>query len=132
MLMDIFKVAGIGLSAAVIAVFIKNFRPEVSLQISLAAAIIIFAAVLPYLKGIIFMLEDIAEKTHIEKTYIKLVLKVIGVAYIVQFASELCADAGETSIASKIEFAGKVIIMTLSMPAVYSLMEMLENIINFG
>ncbi len=132
MLMDIFKVAGIGLAAASIAVFIKNLRPEISVQISLVAAIIIFAAGLPYLKGIILMLEDIAEKTHIDKTYIKLVLKVIGVAYIVQFASELCTDAGETSIASKIEFAGKVIIMTLSMPAVYSLMEMLENIINFG
>ena len=102
------------------------------MQVSLVAAVVIFAAVLPYLGRIVYMLKDIAEKAGVEGEYITLVLKVIGIAYVVQFASELCSDAGETAIASKIEFAGKVIIMTLSMPAVYSLMGVIENIISFG
>ena len=130
--MEIFKVAGIGIAAAGMAVFVKNWKPEISMQVSLVAAVVIFAAVIPYLGRIIYMLKDIADKAGVEGEYISLILKVIGIAYVVQFASELCSDAGETAIASKIEFAGKVIIMTLSMPAVYSLMGVIENIISFG
>ncbi len=130
--MEIFKVAGLGIAATAMAVFIKSWKPELAIQVSLVASVIIFAAVLPYLKGIVSMLGDISERAGVESEYIELILKVIGIAYVVQFASELCKDAGESAIASKIELAGKIVIMTLSMPAVYSLMEVVENVISFG
>ncbi|MDO4744416.1 MAG: stage III sporulation protein AD [Clostridia bacterium] len=129
--MDIFKIAGLGLAAVVLAVFIKNWKPELAMQVSLAAAVIIFLMVLPYLKAVVVMFQDISEQIGLESKYLSLVLKVIGIAYVAQFAAELCRDAGETSVASKIEFAGKVIIMTLSMPVVYSLLEVVSQIIRF-
>ncbi len=130
--MDIFKIAGIGLAATVLAVFVKNWKPELAIQISLIATVIIFASVLPYLKTLIDMFKDISNKSGIETRYIGIVLKVIGIAYVAQFASELCKDAGESAIASKIEVAAKVIIMTLSMPVIYSLLEVVNEIIHFG
>ena len=129
--MDIFKVAGIGIAAAVMAVFIKNWKPELAMQVSLSAVIIIFIAVFPYIKNIITMFKDISEQAGLEGKYMSLVLQVIGVAYVAQFSAELCRDAGESSVAYKIEFAGKVIIMTLSMPAIYSLLEIVNDIICF-
>ncbi|MBR5156027.1 MAG: stage III sporulation protein AD [Clostridia bacterium] len=129
--MDIFKIVGIGLAAAVLAVFIKNWKPELAMQVSLIATVIIFASFLPYLKTLIDMLRDISTQAGIEARYISIVLKVIGIAYVAQFASELCQDAGESAIASKIEVAGKVIIMTISMPVIYSLLEVVNEIIRF-
>lgn len=129
--MDIFKIVGIGLAAAVLAVFIKNWKPELAMQVSLVATVIIFASFLPYLKTLIDMLRDISTQAGIEARYISIVLKVIGIAYVAQFASELCQDAGESAIASKIEVAGKVIIMTISMPVIYSLLEVVNEIIRF-
>ena len=129
--MDIFKIAGLGLAAVVLAVFIKSWKPELAMQVSLAAAVIIFLMVLPYLKAVVVMFQDISEQIGLESKYLSLILKVIGIAYVAQFAAELCRDAGETSVASKIEFAGKVIIMTLSMPVVYSLLEVVSQIIRF-
>ncbi len=129
--MDVFKIVGIGMAAAVLALFIKNWKPELAIQVSLAAAVIIFASVLPYLKTLIDMLKDISTRAGIETRYISIVLKVIGIAYIAQFASEICQDAGESAIASKIEFAGKVIIMTISMPVIYSLLDVINEIIGF-
>ncbi|MBO4940981.1 MAG: stage III sporulation protein AD [Clostridia bacterium] len=130
--MDIFKIVGLGIAAAILAVFLKNWRPEISVQISLAAAAIIFIAVMPYIKTLFSMFSDISNRVGVDAKYITLILKVIGIAYIAQFGAELCRDAGETSIASKIELFGKVIIVTLSMPLVYSFMEVVERIINFG
>ncbi len=129
--MDIFKIAGIGLAAAVLAVFIKNWKPELAMQVSLVATVIIFASVLPYLKILIDMLKDISVQAGIEVRYISIILKVIGIAYVAQFAAELCYDAGESAVASKIEVAGKVIIMTISMPVIYSLLEVVNEIIRF-
>ncbi len=130
--MDIFKIVGLGIAAAILAVFLKNWRAEIAVQISLAAAAIIFITVMPYIKTLFSMFSDISNRVGLDAKYITLILKVIGIAYIAQFGAELCRDAGETSIASKIELFGKVIIVTLSMPLVYSFMEVVERIINFG
>ena len=77
------------------------------------------------------MLRDITARAGVESRYIGVVLKIMGIAYISQFASELCRDAGEGAIASKIEVAGKIIIMTISMPIIYSLLEVVNEIIRF-
>ncbi|MBR5614161.1 MAG: stage III sporulation protein AD [Clostridia bacterium] len=130
--MDIFKVVGLGLAAATLAVFVKGWKPEIAIGISLAASAIIFIAVMPYLKSVIAMIQNLSEQVGIEGRYIRIVLKVSGIAYIAQFGAELCRDAGETSVASKIEFAGKLMIMALSMPLVYKLLEIVNDIIHFG
>lgn len=129
--MDIFKIVGVGVAAATLAVFLKNWKPELAIGISLTAATIVFFMVIPYLKAVVMMVKNISEQTGIESKYIVLVLKVTGIAYIAQFGAELCRDAGETSVAAKIEFAGKIMIMALSMPVIYKLLEIINRIIHF-
>jgi len=129
--MEIFKIAGLGIAAAAIAVFVKNWKPELAMQVSLSATIVILITIFPYLKTAINMLKDISGQTGLDNSQIGLVLKVVGIAYISQFASELCRDAGENAVATKIELAGKVIIMTLSMPVIYGLMGIVNDIISF-
>ena len=68
-------------------------------------------------------------KEHKITFAVYVVLRVIGIAYVAQFGAELCRDAGESAVASKIEFAGKIIIMTLSMPIMYKLLEVVNKII---
>ena len=129
--MDIFKIAGLGIAAAVFAVFIRGWKPELAMQVSLVATVIILVAVLPYLNIVVDMLKNLSNQVGIEYRYMGIVLKVIGIAYVAQFAAELCRDAGESAIASKIELGGKIIIMTLSMPVIYSLLEIVNEIIRF-
>ena len=100
--MEIFKIAGLGIAAAAIAVFVKNWKPELVMQVSLSAAIVILITIFPYLKTAINMLKDISGQTGLDNSQIGLVLKVVGIAYISQFASELCRDAGENAVATKI------------------------------
>ncbi len=130
--MDIFKIVGLGIAATVFAVLIKDKRPEIAIQISLVASVIIFIAAAPYLKTAITMFEDISSRIGMESKYIMIVLKIIGIAYAAQFGAELCRDAGENAVATRIEFAGKAIIITLSMPIMYQLLEVVESILRFG
>lgn len=130
--MDMFKVVGIGVSAAVLAVFVKNWKPELAMTISLIASAVMFFSAMPYLKSVVRMLRDISAQVGIESKYIRLILKLMGIAYIAQFGAELCRDAGETAIASKIEFAGKVIITAISFPVMYKLLELVNDIVRLG
>lgn len=126
--MDISKVLVIGLIAAMIVVLLKNEKPEIALQISLATGIVIFLLMLSKLTVVVEALQQIALKINIDVIYLNTVLKIIGIAYLASFGVEICKDSGQSSIASKIEFAGKILIITLAIPVLMAVMDMVLKI----
>jgi stage III sporulation protein AD len=126
--MEIIQVLVIGLIAAIIAVLLKDEKPEISLQISLAAGILIFLMMISKLTLVIQAMQQIALKVNIDIIYLSTVLKIIGIAYLASFGVELCRDAGQDSIAGKIEFAGKILIIVLAIPVLMAVMDMVLKI----
>jgi len=127
--MDIFRIVGIGFVAAVLALLVKQHRPELAIHISIAAAVIIFLQIAPYFLGIVQMFRDLTDQLAVDVRFFEIVLKIIGIAYITSLGAELCRDAGENAIAAKIELAGKVILLVMSMPIVYSLISLVGNLL---
>lgn len=129
--MLVFKIIGIGICGTVLALTVKQYRPELAIAVPVLSAAAILLLCVPYLSSVLTMFQNIAEESGIDTAYVKIVIKIIGVAYICQFASDICKDAGESSIAGKIELGGKVVIITLSMPIIYGLLELVSKIISF-
>lgn len=75
------------------------------------------------------MIEEIAINAQVNHIYVETILKIIGIAYIVEFASQITKDAGQGAIASKIEMAGKIIILAMAVPIVTTLIEMILKMI---
>lgn len=71
------------------------------------------------------MIERIAINANVDAVYVETILKIIGIAYIVEFASQVTKDAGQGSIASKIEMAGKIVILAMAVPILTVLIEMI-------
>lgn len=126
--MEIVQVLVIGLIAAVIVMLLKNERPEIAMQLSLVAGVVIFLFMLGKLTIVIQALQQIALKIKIDVTYLNIVLKIIGIAYLASFGVEICKDAGQSSIAGKIEFAGKILIIVLAIPILMAVMDMVLKI----
>ncbi|MEF9933791.1 MAG: stage III sporulation protein AD [Clostridium sp.] len=127
--MEIGQVVVIGIVATIIVVFLKDQRPELALQLSLAAGIIIFLFMVTKLTVVVQALQQISQRVNIDMAYLNIVLKIIGVAYLASFGVEICRDAGQSSIASKIEFAGKIIIISLSIPILMAVMDLVVKIL---
>jgi len=72
---------------------------------------------------------QMAEQAGVAEGYFGIVLKVIGIAYLSQFASQLCADAGEGAVAAKIELAGKVLIMAISIPVLTEVLHVVLTLV---
>ncbi len=126
--MDILQIVCIGIIAVILSATIKAQRPEIALQVNIITGIIIFLVVAVKLSVVIEFIEDFSKKADIDFTYITILLKIVGIAYIAEFGAEVCKDAGESSIASKIELAGKVTIMILSVPIISSLLDMVVKL----
>ena len=127
--MQILQVVGIGLVSTVIIIILKRQRPEIALQVSIVAGLIIFMLIASKLSAVLELLEDYADRAEIKPVYFSVVLKITGIAYITEFGSEVCRDAGESAVASKIELAGKVIIVVLAVPVVTSLLDLIMKVL---
>ena len=123
------KLIGISLFSTVLCMIIKKDRPEIAMFIGILTGIMIFLSVIFKLNFIIDGIENLANRANIPSMYITLIIKLIGIAYLMEFAIQLCRDSGENSIASKLEFGGKIIVMTMSFPILLSIIEMVLDII---
>lgn len=126
--MQITQIVGLGVVATIIIAFIRETRPEVARLLSLAVGLIIVLYLINYLHLIIDLILQIAIEADVESVYLKTLLRVIGIAYLAEFGSQICRDTGEGNIALKIEFAGKIMILIMAIPV---LVAVLEQIIGF-
>ena len=126
--MEIVQVLVIGLISALIVVLLKDEKPEIAIQISLAAGILIFLMMISKLSLVIGAMQQIAQKINIDVVYLNTILKIIGISYLASFGVELCKDAGQETIAGKIEFAGKILIIVLAIPILMAVMDMILKI----
>lgn len=121
------KVAIIGIIAIVLATQFKSQRSEYGTYISLAACIIILFLGTSKLQVIIDGVNRIESYININPTYLSILLKIVGITYIAEFASSLCKDAGHGAIANQIELVGKLTILALSMPILLALLDLVND-----
>lgn len=126
---DVIKIIGIGLLALIIIVILKQYKPEFAIYVSIIAGVLILVLSIQKLTGIINLLQSLANKTYINKSFLSILLKITGIAFITEFAVSICSDAGEKAIASKIEIGSKVIIIAMSIPIITSLLELVIEIL---
>ena len=126
--MDIVQIIGIGFIALIIIVIIKQYKPEFAMYVSIIAGTIIIFLSLDKIIGIINLLKNLSNKTGINAEYLGVLLKITGIAILTEFAVTICKDSGENAIASKIDFGGKIIVISMSIPIISALLEVILKI----
>ena len=124
-----FQIAAVGLICAVLSLAVRSWRPEFSIYISAASGLVLFAMVYSQLEGIISGVSGLFQKSGSAGVYVPVLLKVIGIAYLTDFSAQVCRDAGENGIASKVEMAGKIFIFYAALPVFTSLIRMLQMLL---
>lgn len=127
--MEIIKIIGIAFIALIIIIMLKQYRHEYAIFISILTGILILFLVMDRLTGIINLIETIQDKFSINTQFIALLIKITGIAFLSEFAVSVCKDSGEAAIASKIEIGSKIIIISMSIPIISSLLEIILKIL---
>lgn len=126
---DIIKIIGIGLIAVVSIIIIKQYKPEFALYISIIAGIVILYIVMDRFGEIINLLKNISNKSGVSSKFLELLLKMTGIAILAEFAINICKDSGENAIANKIEMGSKVLIVSMSIPIISNLLEVILKLL---
>lgn len=127
--MDIMKIAAIAIGGVILAAVVKSFKPELSLYVVLATVMVIFLMALDKLSAVFQFLQTIYGQMTYGKDFFPIIVKVLVVAYLADFTSQLCKDAGEGAIGNKVELAGKIVIFYLSMPILFAILELMNSIL---
>ena len=130
--MDIVKVIVFGIIATLLINLVKHYGGYSKtygdlLRIVTVTMMMIF--IVTQLESVYQIIKDLAYKLHMDDTYLNIVLKVVGIAYLAEFGSQLCEDAGEKAIGGKIQWAGKVMIFVMSTPVILALMNLIADLI---
>ncbi len=127
--MTIFKVVGFGIIAISLIIILKQEKPEIALICLVASSVLMLIFIFDDLKNVINLIDKLITTSNIDSDFLKIILKVIGISYLVEFGKDICKDAGESAIANKMELAGKVIIISLSIPVITSLLDIVSGLV---
>lgn len=123
------QIIGIGLSGVLIAVLLKEYKPEFKIYISIVVGILIFFLVAKNLEAFINLITRLSGKLSINSEFISILLKITGISILTEFAIAICKDSGESAIASKIDLGGKITIIGVSIPIITGLLETLLSLL---
>lgn len=126
--MDIVKIIGVGLISLIIIIILKQYKPDFAIYISILAGAIILLLVMDKLSNIVTLLSSIQNKANMNNQFLVILLKITGIAFLTEYASSICKDAGESAIATKIDLGGKVLIIAISIPIIQALLELIIKI----
>lgn len=117
------QVVMLGVVTGIFSLWFKQQKPEYSMYLILVASLLILTAILSRVEVILNLLKKLEEYLGISSDYISLLIKMLGITYLAQLASDLCKDCGCTTLSGQITIYAKLLLLGLSMPVVLTLME---------
>lgn len=127
--MEIMQIVALALVTTILAGVVKFGTKEMGILLSLAAGLIIFFMVLGPIASVFQVLKDLASQANVSMAYLGTILKIVGIAYIADFGAQICRDAGEGALGSKVEFAAKVMVLVLAVPIIVAVLQGLLKIV---
>lgn len=126
--MDIIQIVGLGIVTTFLALILNQQKSSYTMLLVVFVSSVIFLMLLEQISNILEMVTSLAKQANVNMIYIDTLLKIIGIAYIAEFGAQITKDAGQGSLASKIELGGKILIMAMAIPI---LTVVIETIIGF-
>lgn len=127
--MEIFQLVGIAFITAVAALILKNTKPELAFAVTVTGSIILLLFTFEMLRSSFTIFQTIADTTGIDSSLIKILLKMVGIGYLVEFSAGILNDFGQNSLADKLVFCGKVIVLILAIPILESVLSLISRLL---
>ncbi|WP_267377660.1 stage III sporulation protein AD [Bacillus sp. GM_Baccil_2] len=122
------QIVGLGLVATFLAAVLNQHKSSITSLFIVFVGSVMFLILIDQIHSILQMIERVASESKVSNVYVETLLKIIGIAYIAEFGAQITKDAGQGAIASKIELAGKILILVMAIPI---LTVVIETILGF-
>lgn len=126
---QIFQLVGIAFITAVAALLVRGTKPELAVAITIAGSVILLLFIFEVFRESIGIFSEIAEMTGLDATIVKTLLKMVGIGYLVEFSAGVLNDFGQNSLADKLIFCGKILVLILAVPILESVLGLISDLL---
>jgi stage III sporulation protein AD len=126
--MEIAQIIGLALVTTILLLILRQEKPVLAVLLSIVFSIIIFTLMMGKMASILNVMRELTRRAEVNYFFFATILKILGVAYLAEFAAAICQDAGEQAVAKKVEFASKIIIAVLALPIMIAILESLMQL----
>lgn len=123
------KIVFVALVGVVASLMLKKINSELGFAIAVVTGVIIINMLYTDIGNVVEVFKTFSSGYGVSDEHIKLLLKVLGISYITQFGVSVAEECGEKFIAKKIELAGKIFVISLSIPILLNLMNTIIGLI---
>lgn len=117
------------LIGVLLAVKLKGLGSPFWIYISLGLSLFVLFYIMNRLSFVMDFLDDVMGDIGLESGYFEILIKIVGISYLCEFASNLCKESGFLSVAGQIEIGGKLTMLVMSMPILLAIVEMITSIL---
>lgn len=125
----IIKIVLIGLITCITTLIVRPVRPDFSIIIAIVGGLIIIALIVGYLTDILGSIKSIINFTGLNSSLYSLLLKIIGVGYLIEFTASICSDTGNSSLGDKVLLGGKIVILVMALPIVTNILKIIMELL---
>ena len=124
--LGLFSLVGLGLVAAILSVTLRQYRPEFATVVSVSAGVLILGGVVVAILPVVAQIQTIFDSTAVPREYVHILFRALGICFITQIACDACKDAGESAIGAKVELAGRIGVLVISLPLFAQVLEIVR------
>ena len=125
--MNVVSICMISLVGIVTYVVIKGIKTEYSFFIIVVLSLLFLGWMVEIFVEMEERISEIAMDLEMNKSFYKILFKIMGITYLCEFSSGICKDAGVTSIATQIEIVGKMLVLLSGIPIIISVIEVINE-----
>ncbi|MFQ6752663.1 MAG: SpoIIIAC/SpoIIIAD family protein [Clostridia bacterium] len=126
---ELLKIVAIALVTVFAHMLIKQSKPEIAVLISIVGSILIITMIVSSMQGVVVGFHNIFKTTNIDSSLLTPLMKIVAIGYIAEFGANICVDAGASSVADKVLFAAKIIILMISLPIINNVLNMVVGLL---
>lgn len=126
---DIAQIIGLALVTTILLLILRQERPVMAVVLSIVFSVVVFTLMMGKMASILKVMQELTRRADSNYFFFATLLKIMGIAYLAEFAAAICQDAGEQAVARKVEFAAKIIIAVLALPIMIAILESLMRLL---
>ena len=112
------RIAGFSAAAAMLCFTLRAANRQAGAAAAMAAGLMLFFSAISQLSAVTETMQSLSRQAGVGDETMKLLLKLIAMAYVTEFSAQACRDAGEEGLASKAALCGKMLLMAQTLPLI--------------
>jgi len=123
------KIAAVAVAGAILGLVIRKNSPEMALMLTISLALTALYLAFDTIRSVTEFVSDLADAAQISPAVLTVVFKAVGISVVTKLSSDVCRDAGQSSVASGIELAGAFAALYIALPLFKTVMDMIRSLI---